>query len=151
MISKDEFEARLVGRNHEEVVQELASWELQALLLEYRTQARRYEEAQESAQGRIDELLNKLHKAKTLIEEVLNGDTEAEQTYSDFQEAFELLEVEATKQHRVEVIVTWRGTIELPLGKSVDDLDGSEFDSNQLTHDTYYSDLDWYDCSVTSR
>lgn len=94
-----------------------------------------------------------IRKARIAIEEVLAGDTDPGITFEQFREAFELLGVKATRQVKVEISVTWRGTIELPLGVEVDDLDIDDLGISIDGHSEYDSDIDYgmHDYSISER
>ena len=89
----------------------------------------------------VQKLQAKLDKAKELIEDVLAGDLDPATTFEEFREAFELLGVKATREVEIEISVTWRGTIELPLGVEVDDLDVDDFGISIDGHHEYDSSI----------
>ena len=76
-------------------------------------------------------------KARESIEDVLSGDVNPEQTYEDFKDAFDLLGVVNEHEVEFELTVTYRGTITLPRGTGVDDLDTDDFGINEPTHNQY--------------
>lgn len=94
-----------------------------------------------------------IENARIAIEEVLAGDVDPATTFEEFREAFELLGVKATRQVKVEISVTWRGTIELPLGVDVDDLDIDDLGIEIAGHSEYDSDIDYgfEDYSINER
>lgn len=80
-----------------------------------------------------------IRDARKSIEDVLAGDLDPATTFEEFREAFELLGVKATREVEIEISVTWRGTIELPLGVEVDDLDVDDFGISIDGHHEYDS------------
>ena len=94
-----------------------------------------------------------IRKAREMFEEILAGDLNAKQTFEDFEEPLTLLGVKATREVSVEISVTWRGTIELPLGVEVDDLDIDDFGISIDGHSEYDSDISQYfeDSSIEER
>lgn len=92
-------------------------------------------------------------QARNLIQEILEGDINAKQTFEDFKEPFELLGVEITRTVEIEVSITWRGNIELPLGVEVSELDIDDFDVAFNGHNEYETDMNtWYeDYDISER
>jgi hypothetical protein len=118
----------------------------------------------EMLEARIQELTNELAQANTAkdswydswknlradvdkaeegFKEILAGDMDA----SDIIESYgavmtEHLGWEFTRQAEVVITVTWRGTIELPFGTEVDELDIDDFGLNEPSHNEYST---WFD------
>ena len=78
--------------------------------------------------------------AKESIEEVLASDVDAEQTYADFKDAFDLLGVSIEREVDVTVTVTFTGTMTLPAGVDPEDLGAYDW-SAELEHNYYGSDF----------
>lgn len=93
-------------------------------------------------------------KARDLIQEILEGHTEAEEIMEAFKEPFDLLGVEVEREVEIEISVTWRGTISLPLGVEVSDLDIDDFGLNEPEHNEYSSYFSYHgirDYSIDER
>ena len=101
--------------------------------------------------NRYEEIKAQVDKVRKSIEEVLAGDVDAMQTYEDFKYPFELLGVTLDREVEVEVTVTYRGTITLPLNVEVDDLNISDFQVDDLAHNDYPTWLTHYDTNVEER
>lgn len=104
--------------------------------------------------SRTGEKVAIIENARIAIEEVLAGDVDPATTFEEFREAFELLGVKATREVSIEISVSWRGTIELPIGVEVDDLDIDDFDVRGPNHNEYDCNLDYYgmhDYSINER
>jgi hypothetical protein len=80
-------------------------------------------------------------RAREAIENVLSGDINAEQTYSEFAEAFDLLGVENEHEVEFELTITYKGTITLPRGTGIDDLNADDFGLNEPEHSIYYTNV----------
>jgi hypothetical protein len=91
-----------------------------------------------------------MSQARKLFEEILAGDMDAEGTFDVFREPFELLEVSLEHDVKVEITVTWRGTITLPFNVDPQDLDYYDF-SIDLESDRYPADLSQYDFRIQER
>jgi sugar-specific transcriptional regulator TrmB len=99
------------------------------------------------------ERYNTIQKARESIEEVLSGDINASQTFDDFKDAFELLGVTLTREVEVEINVTWRGTMTLPVGVDPEDLDIDDFDIEGFPgHNEYPADFNgMYSHEISER
>jgi hypothetical protein len=91
--------------------------------------------------ARTGEKVAIIEKACKAIEEVLAGDISAGSTFEDFREAFELLGVKGAREVEIEISVTWRGTIELPLDMEVSDLDIDDFGIEINGHHEYEGEI----------
>lgn len=106
-----------------------------------------YQEKLQVAQSTIE-------KACTWFEDMLAGDTDASNTVEEFKELIDILGVEATREVRLEIEVTWRGTIQLPYGIDVEDLDIDDFNLSDPQHNYHDSDFSWdgiADYSISER
>ncbi len=93
-------------------------------------------------------------KAREQIEEILAGHTEQAELVEAFEEPFTLLGVSMTRTVQIEISATWRGTIELPLGVEVEDLDIDDFNFRDPEHNEYESSIGYYgmhDYSIEER
>lgn len=121
--------------------------ELEAKLATVKAECNHYESRMQTAE-------NTLNRAKVWFEEMLAGDIDAETTVSEFQELMDILEVDATREVKIEVEVTWRGTIELPYGIEASDLDIDEFDIDFNGHNEYETNFTYdaiADSSIRER
>jgi len=91
--------------------------------------------------SRTGEKVAIIENARTAIEEVLAGDINAGSTFEDFREAFELLGVKGTREVEIEISVTWRGTIQLPLDMEASDLDIDDFGIEINGHHEYEGEI----------
>jgi hypothetical protein len=85
-------------------------------------------------------LRSKIDKAEREFKEILAGDMDA----SDIIESYgavmvENLDWEFSREVEVVISVTWRGTVELPFGTEVSDLDIDDFGLNEPEHGEYSS------------
>ena len=76
-------------------------------------------------------------KAREAIENVLSAEDNPEDAYSEFDQAFELLGVVNEHEVEFELTITYKGTITLPRGTGIDDLDSSDFGLNEPEHNQY--------------
>ncbi len=93
-----------------------------------------------------------IRRAEAEFKDVLEGDTDAEDIIKAYGPALSQLGWEFTREVEIEVTVTYRGTIELPVGKDVDDLDASDFSvESYIGHDYYSADLTHWNSDVEER
>ena len=100
---------------------------------------------------RYDELKAMVDKVREGIEDVLSGDSNPEQTFEDFKYPFELLGVVSEHEVEFELTVTYRGTITLPRGTSLDDLDGDDFGITEPDHNQYPTNIWQQDFDLSER
>lgn len=91
-----------------------------------------------------------IEQARKSIEDVLEGDINAKDTFRDFEEAFELLGVSIEREVEVEIVLTWRGTVTLPGNIDPEDLSDYDF-SADLRARSYEDDLELYGFEVRER
>ncbi len=92
-------------------------------------------------------LRDKIDTAERQFKDILSGDVEAADIIDAYSEAFTTLGWEFSNEVEIEITATWRGTIELPFGKSVDDLDIMDFNLDDPCHNeysTWFSGMDDY-------
>lgn len=87
--------------------------------------------------GDRDHWFNTVMNARKQIEEVLAGAIDQADLAEAFEEPFNLLGVSMTRTVSIEINVTWRGTIDLPFGVEVDDLDIDDFGIDNPDHNEY--------------
>ena len=95
-----------------------------------------------------------ISKARVWFEDMLAGDIDAANTVEEFKELIDILGVEATREVRLEIEVTWRGSIQLPYGVDVEDLDIDDFNLDTPQHNYHDSDFSWdgiADYSINER
>ncbi len=96
-------------------------------------------------------LRDNIDQAEQAFKDVLEGDVEAADIIQSYSEAFTLLGWEFSSSVDVEIQVTWRGTIELPFGTKVEDLDIMDFNLNEPCHDEYSTWFDMDDYEIRDR
>lgn len=85
-----------------------------------------------------DELRYKVDRAEEAFKEILAGDIEAKDIIETYGEVLaEHLGWEFNNEVEIEIQVTWRGTINLPYGVEVSDLDIDDFGLNEPCHNEY--------------
>jgi exonuclease VII small subunit len=99
------------------------------------------------------EMQKKLSRAEQAFKDILSGDTEASDIVDSYGAVLnEHLGWEFTKEVEIELTVTYRGTIELPFGTDVDDLDASDFSvEGYIGHDHLNADLTHWNSEVEER
>lgn len=102
------------------------------------------------SKGKAQEYGDTIGQARKLFEEILAGDMDAEGTFEEFREPFELLEVSLEREVEVEITLTWRGTMTVPFNVDPEDLADYDF-SADLESDRYPSDLSLYDFRIQER
>lgn len=95
-------------------------------------------------------LKQSIDAAEQAFKELLEGDVDAAQTAAEFSEIAELLDWELTREVKVTVISKWYGTIELPYGVELEDVEGG-FSAGAPEHDGYPVDFDWGDSEFDVR
>lgn len=108
--------------------------------------------AQESYH-RYNNLFGSISKAEEAFKDILSGDTDSAEIVESYGAVLaEYLGWEFTREFEIELTVTYRGTIELPFGKDVDDLDASDFSvESYIGHDSYSADLTHWNSEVEER
>jgi hypothetical protein len=77
--------------------------------------------------------LETIIRARNLIEETLATDIDADQTFEDFREAFELLGVKMTETKEYTVTAVWTVSMKHPRGYDMDDV---AFDADLTIEDS---------------
>ena len=89
---------------------------------------------------------NTISEAREVIQDVLAGDIDAQATYEAFRDAFEGLGVSMTRLVNIDLSITWRGTIALPHGIDVSDLDIDDFRVSIDGHREYEAEFNsWHE------
>ena len=114
--------------------------DLQAKLAQLETNVNELVAELARSKGRERDYADQIEKARKYIEDTLEGDIDAQQTYEDFQVPFELLGVKATRKVQVTVTANWSGSIDLPYGTDIDDV-GMSFSAE---FDDIEGDLGWH-------
>ena len=86
-----------------------------------------------------------IDKARASIEEVLDGDISAQETFDSFEEAFSLLGVELTEEQTLTVTASWDITVKVPRGETVTsgDFSVSEIETDyEIAYQNLYPDID---------
>lgn len=98
-------------------------------------------------------LSSTLNKAENWVREQIEGSMDPKQTIEEFEGLIDILGIETTRKVEIEITVSWQGTIELPYGVEVDDLDVDDFDISISQHSQYDSDISYYfeDSSISER
>ena len=121
--------------------------ELEAKLSSVTAERNSYEQRMQVAE-------NTLNRAKIWFQEMLEGDIDAGTTVSEFEGLMDILEIDTTREAKIEVEVTWRGTIQLPYGTDVGDLDIDDFDIEVNGHNEYDTNFTYdgiYDSEIRER
>lgn len=85
-----------------------------------------------------DKLRGKISKAEEGFKEILAGDTDAKDIVETYGEVLsEHLDWDFENEVEIEITVTWRGTISLPYGTEVSDLDIDDFGLNEPCHNEH--------------
>ena len=100
----------------------------------------------DSARSRNEELNLKINNVRGHIKDVydMNGDLD-----EDLMEIARMLDISLTKQYAVEITVTYRGNVEIPISEDIDDLsDHISFEfsapySDEWEVDIYEDDIDF--------
>ena len=80
-------------------------------------------------------LETKVSQAEEAFKEILAGDTEATDIIDTYGKAMaDHLGWEFTREVEIDITVTWRGTVSLPFGTDVEDLDIDDFGLNEPCH-----------------
>ena len=95
--------------------------------------AKRYEVAQ-----------NKLDKIEEVIRDLIAGSMDPSVVIEENQVIIEILEIEMTRTVDITIEVSWEGTIELPYGVELDDIDLDDFDISCGEHPEYPSNINYY-------
>lgn len=101
-----------------------------------------------------DVLSSKVDKAEKGFKEILAGDMDAKDIIETYGEVLaEHLGWEFNNEVEIEIQVTWRGTINLPYGTEVSELDIDDFGLNEPCHNEYDTNF-WggiHDYSIDER
>jgi len=104
---------------------------------------------------KVGNLESKIYKAEQAFKEILAGDIDASEIVDTYGQIFaDHFGWEFTREVKIEINVTWRGTIELPYGVDVDDLDIDDFGIDNPDHNEYQtSELNYgmHDYSIEER
>jgi hypothetical protein len=115
---------------------------LQARIAELDNQLAEMTTSKESWYQSWSELRASIHKAEQAFRDILAGDMDASDIVETYGEAFtEHLGWQFAREVEIEISVTWRGTIELPHGVDVDDLDVDDFGIEINGHHEYESEI----------
>ncbi len=100
-----------------------------------------------------NELKVSIRKAEEGFRDILGGDMDATEIIESYGAVFaEHLGWEFTREFEIELTVTYRGTIELPFGKGVNDIDAGDFSvESYIGHDSYNADLTHWNSDVEER
>jgi len=91
-----------------------------------------YKAQANNLQEEVYKLNRIIDKAKASIEEVLDGDVDAQGTFDAFEEAFTLLGVEMTEEQTYSLTASWEITLMVPRGEVVtaEDFTVSDFETH---------------------
>jgi hypothetical protein len=93
-----------------------------------------------------------IRRAEAEFKDVLEGDIDSEDIIKAYGPALSHLGWSFTREVEIELTVTYRGTIELPVGIEVDNLDASDFSvESYIGHDSYNADLTHWNSDVEER
>lgn len=130
---------------------ELSREQLEARIEELANEVRGLSAQLNLAREKNQVLSSTLNKAENWVREQIEGSMDTKQTIEDLDGLIDILGVETTREVWVEIAVSWRGTIQLPYGVEVDELDIDDFDISISQHNQYDSDISYYfeDSSIT--
>lgn len=94
-----------------------------------------------------------IQKAHSYFEDLLVGSIEPQETISEYKELMDILGFEAIRTVPVRITVSWTGSIDLPYGTEVSDLDIDDFSDlpNRIDHSEFDSYIDWEDGDIEER
>jgi len=95
--------------------------------------AKRYEVAQ-----------NKLDQIEEIIRDLIAGSMDPSVVIEENQAIIDILEIETTRTVDITIEVSWEGTIELPYGVELDDIELDDFDISCGEHPEYPSNINYY-------
>lgn len=106
-----------------------------------------------SAREKNQVLRSTLDKAENWVREEIEGSMDPKETIQQLEGLIDILGIETTRKVEIEITVSWQGSIELPYGVEVDDLDVDDFDISISQHNQYESDISYYfeDSSISER
>lgn len=78
-----------------------------------------------------------LEKAENWVRDQIEGSMEPKETLEELDGLIDILGVETTREVEIEIQVSWRGTINLPYGVEVEDLDIDDFGIGDPDHNEY--------------
>jgi hypothetical protein len=132
---------------------ELSREQLEARIQELTNQIWTLSADLNSAREKNQVLSSTLDKAANWVREGIEGSTDPKETIEEYQDLIDILGVELTRKVEIEISVSWRGSIELPYGVEVEDLDVDDFDISISQHNEYDSDISYYfeDSSISER
>ena len=113
--------------NYETIEQ--ATTEITRLQAELERRTRWYDDANKLRQDTLETII----RARNLIEETLATDIDADQTFEDFREAFELLGVKMTETKEYTVTAVWTVSLTHTRGYDIDDV---AFDADLTIEDS---------------
>ncbi len=126
--------------------QPLSREELEARIVELTNQLAQANTAKDSWYDSWKNLRADVDKAEREFKDILAGDMDAADIVQTYGEVLiDNLGWEFSRQAEVVISVTWRGTVELPFGTEVDELDIDDFGLNQPEHGEYNSHFDGMD------
>lgn len=127
--------AEIVAQGNE--VQPVPREMLEARIQELISEVERLSEKNNNLSEAWRKLRENIDTAERQFKEVLEGDVEAADIIEAYSDAFTTLGWEFNNEVEIQITVTWRGTIEIPFGKSVDDLDIDDFGIDDPSHNEY--------------
>lgn len=132
---------------------ELSREQLEARIEELANEVRGLSAQLNLAREKNQVLSSTLNKAENWVREQIEGSMDPKQTIEEFEGLIDILGIETTRKVEIEITVSWQGTIELPYGVEVDDLDVDDFDISISQHSQYDSDISYYfeDSSISER
>lgn len=132
---------------------ELSREQLEARIEELANEVRGLSAQLNLAREKNQVLSSTLNKAENWVRDEIEGSTDPKETIQELEGLIDILGVEMTRKVEIEITVTWQGSIELPYGVEVDDLDVDDFDISISQHNQYDSDISYYfeDSSISER
>lgn len=94
-----------------------------------------------------------LNRAKVYWEDYLSGHIDPQEVIDEHKELMDIVGFEATRTVQVRLTVSWTGSIELPYGTDVSDIDIDDFTDlpNRIDHSEFDSYIDWEDGEIEER
>jgi len=87
---------------------------------------------------------NKLDQIEEIIRDLIAGSMDPSVVIEENQAIIDILEIETTRTVDITIEVSWEGTIELPYGVELDDIELDDFDISCGEHPEYPSNINYY-------
>jgi hypothetical protein len=128
--------------NNETTPQPVPREMLEARIQELTSELEQANTAKDSWYDSWRNLKQDVDKAERGFKEILEGDMDASDIIDSYGAVMaEHLGWEFSREVEVVITVTWRGTVEMPFGTEVSELDIDDFNLNEPCHNEYSTDF----------